>query len=346
VSDLGASAAYWLASAASSISATPHSNVGSIGVFTVAYDTSAMYESHGVKAHLVTSGGQKGRGGFVDGIAVEKQDIEVLQKSVDAVNDSFVKGVAAGRKMSIADVKALNTGEVWQGAEAKKRNLVDHVLTPTSNATSTFHITAIETPIEAALTAPEVQISFSGVAMPSIGMGSNMTPAMNPTEENLPMPDQPTPPPAAAAPDAGATGRADARILEAVEGLKTTFDSRISALEKQNRVKTDYELAVKKNEAIALGLDEKLVDECESVAEVGRLVKAFRPVASIPSGGVVAATNTRGKPPAEAGPEQTAVAFHEKLQSDMAKSAEAWEKQLVATGPMRGEMTFNSGDDA
>lgn len=294
VEDLGASAAYWLASQATTVSGTNHSDIGSIGVLAVAYDDSELYGNAGVKAHLVTTGGEKGRGGGVHGLPIEKVDLDVIQKSVNAVNDSFVRAVAAGRKMSIADVKALNTGEVWRGAEAKKRGLIDQVLTPAAATSITTSPSASNSPAVAVHGATFTAVSSEGGG--AIGMPSNTPAAMEPTEEESSMPDDPTNPPAdnppetrdpgrasdtpPAAPSQPAAPRDDSAILNAIEGLKASFDERIKALEQKETDKQAKALASKKDEAIALGLDEKLVDECASTAEVDRLVaaaKAFAP---------------------------------------------------------------------
>lgn len=49
------------------------------------------------------------------------------QKGVERVYTTFLSRVAAGRKMTVAQVDSLAQGRVWSGADAKKIGLVDEI---------------------------------------------------------------------------------------------------------------------------------------------------------------------------------------------------------------------------
>lgn len=125
VEDLGASAAYYLASQAGQITANPNAEVGSIGVFTVYDDFSKAAEMQGVKVHVIRSGEHKGMG--VIGAPITDEQIEAMQAVIDGMADNFIKAVGSGRKMKAEQVRELATGQVWIAKEAKKLGLIDGI---------------------------------------------------------------------------------------------------------------------------------------------------------------------------------------------------------------------------
>ena len=126
IQDLGASAAFHLAAQANTISAGPNAEVGSIGVFSVVVDSSKAAEDEGIKVHIIRSGDHKGMG--VPGVEITKEQLASEQDIVDGMADNFVKAVARGRGSSVADIKALATGEVWIAKTALKHGLIDSVV--------------------------------------------------------------------------------------------------------------------------------------------------------------------------------------------------------------------------
>lgn len=128
VEDLGASAAYWVASATQSISANAPAKIGSIGTYAVIQDLSAMAAKEGVKVHVVRAGSEH-KGAGVPGTEITPAQLAEFQRHVDRTNDFFVAGVAAGRKMTDAQVRQLADGRVHGADEAKQLGLIDHVRT-------------------------------------------------------------------------------------------------------------------------------------------------------------------------------------------------------------------------
>lgn len=123
--DMGASAAYWVASQANRVTANRTAIVGSIGAFTVLEDTSAMAEGLGVKVHVVASGPMKG--GAVDGVPVTAEVLAETQRLVDAVAKDFFGAVTRGRGIKGKALDAITTGEVWTAEEALSLGLLDAV---------------------------------------------------------------------------------------------------------------------------------------------------------------------------------------------------------------------------
>lgn len=124
VTSMAASAAYFLASQATSIEAARDSLVGSIGTYQVVVDASDALDREGIKVHVVRSAPHKGVGTF--GAPIDEAQLAQLQATVDALAAEFVGAVARGRKMKPKDVPA--TGAAFLGAEAQTLGLVDKLM--------------------------------------------------------------------------------------------------------------------------------------------------------------------------------------------------------------------------
>lgn len=93
--DLIASAAYWVGSQATRLTANATAEVGSIGTLAIVEDTSGAAEMDGVKVHVISTGEFKGA--FADGAPVTEAHLADLQQAVDDLNAHFLAGIAAGR---------------------------------------------------------------------------------------------------------------------------------------------------------------------------------------------------------------------------------------------------------
>jgi len=127
VSDMAASAAYWLASQADTIEANPSALIGSIGVYRVLVDSSKAMDDDGIQVHLIKSGEHKGTG--TPGVHISEAQIEEEQRIVDGVADMFVGAVARGRGLAIEKVREFATGSTWFADEAQPMGLVDEITT-------------------------------------------------------------------------------------------------------------------------------------------------------------------------------------------------------------------------
>lgn len=114
-----ASAAYWIASAADKVVASPSSTVGSIGVYMTIADMTEMAKAQGIKMVVIKSGKFKGAG--IPGTSLSEEQVANLQQSVDEIHADFKAAVLQTRKL----VKAEDMeGQVFSGKQAAQRNLV------------------------------------------------------------------------------------------------------------------------------------------------------------------------------------------------------------------------------
>lgn len=129
IEDLGASAAYWLASQADMVFANSAMTlVGSIGTYQVVYDYSAAAEREGVKTFLFATGPLKGAG--MRGTAVTPEQQADFQARVNEVQAHFDAAVRAGRSMSAAQLAAVRSGGVFSAAAGLELKLVDKIQSP------------------------------------------------------------------------------------------------------------------------------------------------------------------------------------------------------------------------
>jgi protease-4 len=127
IEDLGASAAYWVASQASKVFTNSTGIVGSIGTYMAVMDLSGMAAKEGIKVHVIRAGEFKGAG--TPGTEVTAAQLAEWQKTVDGLNEHFVRGVASGRKLTLEKTRALADGRVYVGKAALENGLVDGVQT-------------------------------------------------------------------------------------------------------------------------------------------------------------------------------------------------------------------------
>jgi hypothetical protein len=114
-----ASAAYWVASAADKVVASPSSTVGSIGVYMTIADMTEMAKAQGIKMVVIKSGKFKGAG--IPGTSLSEEQVANLQQGVDEIHADFKASVLQTRKL----VKAEDMeGQVFSGKQAAQRNLV------------------------------------------------------------------------------------------------------------------------------------------------------------------------------------------------------------------------------
>lgn len=125
IDDLGASAAYWVASQADAIYANPTSEIGSIGTIAVLEDTSGRMDRLGVKVHVISTGPYKGVG--VEGAPISETALEYLKERVAGINQHFLAAVQRGRRASAEQVQAWADGKVYLAETAHALGLIDGV---------------------------------------------------------------------------------------------------------------------------------------------------------------------------------------------------------------------------
>ena len=134
--DLCCSAAYWIGSQATRMYCNETALIGSIGTYVVVLDASTAFENAGLKVIVVRSG--QAKGSLQHGAGISQEDLDRLQVRVDAVTKIFVSAVARGRNLTVGQVSALATGEIWTGSTAKDVGLVDEVVASFEDVLSTI----------------------------------------------------------------------------------------------------------------------------------------------------------------------------------------------------------------
>jgi len=126
IEDLGASAAYWIASQADRITAnSPTALVGSIGTFQLVYDYSQASEQHGIRTFLFATGPLKGAGAM--GTKITDEQAAYYQSLVNATQTEFDSAVMRGRGLSAKQLADVRHGGVMPATQAQDVGLIDAV---------------------------------------------------------------------------------------------------------------------------------------------------------------------------------------------------------------------------
>jgi signal peptide peptidase SppA len=125
IEDLGASAAYWVASQADKVFANPSASIGNIGTYMMLKDYSRADENAGIKTVVIKAGEFKAIG--IPGAPVTEEQRAELQRLVEDVNGLFVSAVKSGRKLNKEQLAAVANGRVFIGAQAQAVGLIDGI---------------------------------------------------------------------------------------------------------------------------------------------------------------------------------------------------------------------------
>ncbi|GJN48086.1 MULTISPECIES: signal peptide peptidase SppA [Pseudomonas] len=125
ITDLGASGAYYIASAADEIYADKASLVGSIGVTAASFGFVDLMGKLGVERRVYTSGEHKA---FLDPFQPQKaEETQFWQGVLDTTHKQFIESVKKGRgdRLKVEGHPELFSGLVWSGEQALELGLVD-----------------------------------------------------------------------------------------------------------------------------------------------------------------------------------------------------------------------------
>jgi protease IV len=125
IRELGASGGYWIASSCDTIVANRMSMTGSIGVISSYLQFSGLLDKYNVTYERLVSGAYKDMGSPWKEMSDEER--ARFQAKLDLIHEYFIEEVATNRNMSLEEVRALATGEVYLGAEALQLGLIDYV---------------------------------------------------------------------------------------------------------------------------------------------------------------------------------------------------------------------------
>lgn len=123
--DVGASGAYYIASAADNIYVNPSSIVGSIGVLMNGFGFTGAMEKLGVERRLLTAGESKG---MLDPFTPLKADeVAHVKGLLNTIHKHFIDAVKQGRGERLKDNPELFTGKFWTGDKGIELGLADAI---------------------------------------------------------------------------------------------------------------------------------------------------------------------------------------------------------------------------
>jgi protease-4 len=125
IESVGASGAYYVASATDRIYANQASIVGSVGVIMEWINYGDLLKWAKLKNVIIKAGALKDAGSPTrDPTPAE---LAYFQGLTDNMHTQFIDDVATGRKLKAQDVQGLATGQVWTGQQALPLHLIDQI---------------------------------------------------------------------------------------------------------------------------------------------------------------------------------------------------------------------------
>ena len=123
IADVGASGAYYIASAADEIYADPASIVGSIGVISYGLGYRDLLGKLGLDARVFTAGEHKN---FLAGDKpLDPNEVAHMQALLDNMHAQFIKAVRDGRGERLKETPEMFSGLFWTGEQALPLGLID-----------------------------------------------------------------------------------------------------------------------------------------------------------------------------------------------------------------------------
>lgn len=123
IREVGASAAYWVASATDHIIANPLSTVGSIGVYASYLDFAGFLDDHNITYNKLTSSPSKDIGSPFRELRDDERAF--IENMLTDSHTYFMDYVAEKRDMTPRQIEEVNRSLFYNGMHAKRLNLVD-----------------------------------------------------------------------------------------------------------------------------------------------------------------------------------------------------------------------------
>ncbi|ASK18323.1 MULTISPECIES: signal peptide peptidase SppA [unclassified Halomonas] len=125
IEDIGASGAYYVASAADSIVASRASLVGSIGVIYAGFGFQEAINQIGVERRVMTAGENKA---FLDPFQpLDEEAADFWQGVLTQTHEQFIDDVKAGRGDRLSNSPEIFSGLIWSGEQALELGLIDEL---------------------------------------------------------------------------------------------------------------------------------------------------------------------------------------------------------------------------
>ncbi|MBI4449283.1 signal peptide peptidase SppA, partial [Candidatus Woesearchaeota archaeon] len=125
VREVGASGAYWVASASDKIYAGKTSVVGSIGVIGSYVEYAGLMDRYNLTYRRLVAGNYKDAGSPFKHLTSKEE--KRIQDLIDQLHTYFIDEVAINRNLSQEKVRSLADGFILLGKEAKDKGLIDEI---------------------------------------------------------------------------------------------------------------------------------------------------------------------------------------------------------------------------
>jgi protease IV len=125
IREVGASGAYWAASATDHIISDELAITGSIGVLASYVNFAGLLDNYNVSYERLVGGKYKDIGSPMKELTSDERNL--LQGKIDKIHEYFMKDVARNRNISFEEIENVATGIYYLGTEALDLNLVDEV---------------------------------------------------------------------------------------------------------------------------------------------------------------------------------------------------------------------------
>lgn len=122
---MAASGGYYISAPADYIYATPYTLTGSIGVISQFFNAEELLDELGVEVTVITAGEVKDFGSFTRDMTEEER--EYWQSLISTSHEGFIERVAAGRDLTVEEVREVADGRIILGVDAVELGLVDEV---------------------------------------------------------------------------------------------------------------------------------------------------------------------------------------------------------------------------
>lgn len=123
--NVAASGGYYIACNANTIYAESNTITGSIGVFGTLPNFTQAFNKLGINTEQVKT--HERSNSYTPFVNLDENTRSFYQESVEKIYSTFVNRVAAGRKLTFAQVDSIGQGRVWSGQDALKIGLVDKI---------------------------------------------------------------------------------------------------------------------------------------------------------------------------------------------------------------------------
>jgi len=123
--NVAASGGYYIAVGADKIFAEPTTITGSIGVFGTVPNMTGLAEDVGINAEQVGTNKNSVEYSLFEPMTDDFRNL--VQESIESTYDTFLKRVAQGRDISVAEADSMAQGRVWSGVDAQRIGLIDEL---------------------------------------------------------------------------------------------------------------------------------------------------------------------------------------------------------------------------